>query len=90
MDVRAEVVMVSALLCITYDYLFSFASKNCPVDATSFTLPLNPLTLRAGIFPVSGLKLSEDRVLHKGAWVAKLLGTIRFRPIKRSNLHVQY
>ena len=33
----------------------------------------NPLTAR--IFTVFGHSLLEDRVLHKEAWVAKLLGT---------------
>ena len=34
---------------------------------------LNPLTAR--IFTASGHSLLEGRVLHKEAWVAKLLGT---------------
>ena len=33
----------------------------------------NPLT--AMIFTVFGHSLSEDRALHKEAWVAKLVGT---------------
>ena len=36
---------------------------------------VNPLS--AGIFTVFGLwRLLEGRVLHKGAWVATLLGTL--------------
>ena len=35
---------------------------------------INPLS--AGIFTVFGLGLLEGRVLHKGAWVATLLGTL--------------
>ena len=34
---------------------------------------INPLT--TGIFTVFGQSLLEGRVLHKEAWVAKLLGT---------------
>ena len=34
---------------------------------------INPLTAR--IFTIFGHSLLEDRVLHKEAWVAKLLGT---------------
>ena len=34
---------------------------------------INPLSAR--IFTVFGHSLLEDRVLHKEAWVAKLLGT---------------
>ena len=38
-----------------------------------FNTILNPLSAR--IFTVFGHSLLEDRLLHKEAWVAKLLGT---------------
>ena len=38
-----------------------------------FSVTVNPLSAR--IFTVFGHSLLEDRVLHKEAWVAKLLGT---------------
>ena len=51
-----------------------------------FNTILNPLSAR--IFTVFGHSLLEDRVLHKEAWVAKLLGTHSVsRFIKRSNFH---
>ena len=50
---------------------------------------LNPLS--AWIFTVFRHSLLEDRVLHKEAWVAKLLGTPTSvsRSVKRSNFHVE-
>ena len=39
----------------------------------NFQNDFNPLSAR--IFTVFGHSLLEDRVLHKEAWVAKLLGT---------------
>ena len=44
---------------------------------------LNPLS--AGIFTVFGLfwTLLEGRVLHKGAWVATLLGTLQVQDYKK-------
>ena len=59
--------------------------------ATTFKAKkLNPLSV--GIFIVFGLEaIKKDKDLHKGAWVAKLLGTLLgSRTIKRSNFHVQY
>ena len=40
----------------------------------SFCYLVNPLAAR--IFTDFGLRLLEGRVLHKGAWVATLLGTL--------------
>ena len=43
------------------------------------------LKVPAGYFTVFGIKLLEIRVLHKGAWVAKLLGipSVGSRTIKK-------
>ena len=46
-----------------------------PNDSTLRSgMQFNPLS--AKIFTVFGLRLLEGRVLHKGAWVATLLGTL--------------
>ena len=61
-------------LATTYRLPKSLRLANYPQKKKIYVVCcLNPLTART--FTVFGHSLSEDRVLHKEAWVLKLLGT---------------
>ena len=61
------------LLLLKIDDLWSIHWKICILYNMSFVI-FNPSSAR--IFIDIGLRLLEGRVLHKGAWVATLLGTL--------------